>query len=488
MLVTSTYPAMLAGHKSGRTALSLTLEAIRDLVPEGSGLHVLPFGPSSGDFGFACDDWGACDPELASWSDIGIAAARYRLIVDGIYNHVGKGHRWVRELADSGAAPEARRRFHTRSAVGTPTASLGPRGWSRYQPCPGSAGRLEIVQTFSEAAFDVDLDDSSVQAEIDRHLSQLAEHGVHGVRLDAPAYYGKDPSGPVRHNPESARLLGAIVPRVEAHGLAPYPQLDVDAQTLMYEPALQNSAAVLTDLAFPAVIYSALDRGDPDLIARHVAEAGERGWTALRGFRTHDGILLRSHSIRPQHLEILGPLARRAGGEFRVIDGDVYELNLSAPRVLRAIFPPDPIRVAKLATALCAFASLNPCVYLPALVGFEPEALEQPDADADPRAQNRVPLSSHFWNSPETRRTRREMRELLEAMSAVAHSWAKVGGGPSMALQGSCFEVSAGSHGLIANLGRTTVMPRAFGVDSILYSSGEVSDGLGPYSFAVVTQ
>lgn len=485
MLITAAYPATFESNAADGTGLSITLDAIEDLVPASSGLHVLPFGPSAGDSGFACNDWFACDSELANWHDIERAGRGYRLIVDGIYNHVGARHTWVRNLERSNALVGLEH-FHTRSAAPSTTGPHGPRGQRQFQPCPGAEGRLEIAQTFSKDAYDINLDDPSVLKEVDRHLALCREHGVYGIRLDAAAYYGKDPHGPVRHNRESVRLLGTMVSRVEEHGLHPYPQLDVDEQTKIYQPALKGSGSVLVDLAFPAVLCAALDAEDPHLVIDHVIHTGERGWTALRGFRTHDGFLLRSESIGSQHLAILQRLVTRSELDFRVVDGTIYELTASAPRIYREIFPPDPVRLLRLAAAMCAFGSSNPGIYLPALVGFEPECSASAIAVQDPRLINRLPIPMSFWTSPSTRRVREQARTLLGLLARVSERWDVERGPPTMTVTGTRLESTVGGHRLVANISRRPISNPILDVSGVKYSSGDATRSeLGPYSFVI---
>ena len=58
---------------------------VKDAV---TGVHLLPFFPSSSDAGYAVIDYKKVDPELGTWEDVKQLAGDYRLTVDLVLNHV----------------------------------------------------------------------------------------------------------------------------------------------------------------------------------------------------------------------------------------------------------------------------------------------------------------------------------------------------------------------------------------------------------------
>jgi Alpha amylase, catalytic domain len=88
-----TYPDSI--HQPGEKPL-LTLQRflanhVRDAV---SGLHILPFFPSSSDAGYAVIDYKKVDPRLGTWEDIKALSGKYRLMVDLVMNHVSGQSGW----------------------------------------------------------------------------------------------------------------------------------------------------------------------------------------------------------------------------------------------------------------------------------------------------------------------------------------------------------------------------------------------------------
>lgn len=61
-------------------------------------------------------------------------------------------------------------------------------------------------QTFSKVAFDLNLENEAIRAIISQHLEFLENIGISGVRMDAPAYFGKEPGDIPRHTDSSYRF------------------------------------------------------------------------------------------------------------------------------------------------------------------------------------------------------------------------------------------------------------------------------------------
>ncbi len=59
-----------------------------------SGIHILPFYPSSSDDGFSVMDYRAVDPALGSWQDVERMGRSFRLMVDCVINHASVQGDW----------------------------------------------------------------------------------------------------------------------------------------------------------------------------------------------------------------------------------------------------------------------------------------------------------------------------------------------------------------------------------------------------------
>lgn len=75
-----------------------------------SGVHILPFFPSTSDDGFSVVDYRAVDPALGTWADIERLGQRYRLMFDAVVNHISASSAWFRDVL--AGVPGAEARFH----------------------------------------------------------------------------------------------------------------------------------------------------------------------------------------------------------------------------------------------------------------------------------------------------------------------------------------------------------------------------------------
>ncbi len=64
-------------------------------------VHILPFYPYSSDDGFSVIDYKDVSPRMGSWEDIEALAGEYRLMFDGVINHISQYSYWFKSfLAD----------------------------------------------------------------------------------------------------------------------------------------------------------------------------------------------------------------------------------------------------------------------------------------------------------------------------------------------------------------------------------------------------
>lgn len=393
MIFIGAYPDSFETENSSTKPLQVLEDILARVAPANVGLHLLPFTPHSGDGGFASNNWFRVRRGLGSWKDIRAIAASRKLLVDGIYNHVGVGHPFARKFF---ASPEVGARLiHASSCSGESDLPRSPRG--------GPARRRHLIQqqtwfvwqTHSLAALDIRLDSPEVQEEIDRHLSFLADHGSWGIRLDSPAYYGKQVGVESnRHLPDAYRFARVITDKAIAHGLVVAAQLDCDPKGLEYFPRNLGYDIPVVDYAYCSYLVHALLERNPSEFAKHLERTWQIPQTLMRVPRTHDGILLRSKNLDPHVKSVLLCYAQRYNLSLRSVDGSPYELNSSFPYLCSLGVGPEQMRSRiDLAVAITGFLPGWSYFYLPALIGHIPERSVVP-AD-DPRLLNRqrIPLA-----------------------------------------------------------------------------------------------
>jgi cyclomaltodextrinase / maltogenic alpha-amylase / neopullulanase len=160
-------------------AIEERLDAIRGL-----GANAIYLGPvfESASHGYDTVDYRRVDRRLGANEDLARLAERIksrgmRLVLDGVFNHVGREHPWFRALREGGAASGAAARF----------ASVRP-GRSPYGDSfeyEGWGGHLSLPK--------LDLRDPGTKSElIGAAISWIDDYGIDGLRLDAADCLDKD--------------------------------------------------------------------------------------------------------------------------------------------------------------------------------------------------------------------------------------------------------------------------------------------------------
>ncbi len=60
------------------------------------GIHILPFYPWTSDDGFSVADYRRVDPALGDWDDISAMQENFRLMFDGVINHISSQSEWFK--------------------------------------------------------------------------------------------------------------------------------------------------------------------------------------------------------------------------------------------------------------------------------------------------------------------------------------------------------------------------------------------------------
>src|SRR5687767_951271 len=61
-----------------------------------SGIHILPFYPWTSDDGFSVVDYRKVDPALGDWDDLSAMQGHFRLMFDGVINHISSQSDWFK--------------------------------------------------------------------------------------------------------------------------------------------------------------------------------------------------------------------------------------------------------------------------------------------------------------------------------------------------------------------------------------------------------
>lgn len=310
-------------------------EALDDVC---TGVHILPFYPSSSDDGFAVMDYRAVDPAHGDWSDVRRLADRKRLMFDAVINHASARGQWFERFL---ASEEPFDRFFRTE---DPEADLRRVVRARTHPLltrvTTSTGERWVWTTFSADQVDLDYAEPAVLLEIVEVLLYYVEQGASAIRLDAIGFLWKDPARSSIHLAEThsvIRLLRSCLDELESETIVISETNVPHVENVSYfnEDPPEVHAVYQFPLA-PLLAHSALT-GDVSALVewcQDIDELVDDDQTFLTFLASHDGIGVRPAEglLSSSEVGALVAACLRVGGEVSYresVTGDQtpYELN-----------------------------------------------------------------------------------------------------------------------------------------------------------------
>lgn len=395
-------------------------ELVNELFPKEVVLHIMPFQNSCGDGGYAINDWYSVDSRFGSWESIEKLAKRRRLILDGVFNHVGIEHVWVKRFCNE--PMQYKDLFYVNHNNGLNS----PRGQQADVKIKTADGDMYIRQTHTDKAVDINLENSFVYNNIDKYLEFIKGKGVWGIRLDAVAYYKK--GALIRHNVGAQELANSIVDLVQNKGFFVMAQLDCDKFGNNYFLDDIYRDVAIYDFSYSAFLCAALASGRIEELVEHLTETSQLKRLLIRAPRTHDGILLRSSYLNKDILQSIIDFSNMKGIAVRFAKGNVYELNCSLPYLFKTIYEEEFYKILNMSIVFTGVINSIPYYYLPYILGEMPE--ENKDSkivperfrEDDPRTLNRLPINDKFKLS-DTRK--KELMEIFQKLTILREKMEK---------------------------------------------------------------
>jgi sucrose phosphorylase len=284
-----TYPDSLGGDLSG--LLTVIDRYLEDVI---TGVHVLPFYPSSADRGFAPITYEKVEASFGTWKDIEALAARKDLIVDFMVNHISRQSPYFRDFVEKKDASPFRDffvRYKEFWPVGRPTEEDLAKIYTRKPRPPflevdfADGSREKVWCTFDYEQIDLDLSRPATRRFIGEQLRGLCRRGAKVIRLDAVAYTTKRPGTKCFFlEPEIWEYLAFITEELSGYDVELLPEVH-EHYTLQL--ALAEKGYWVYDFALPMLILQALYDGDGKNLKRWLALCPRKQVTTLD---THDGI------------------------------------------------------------------------------------------------------------------------------------------------------------------------------------------------------
>jgi sucrose phosphorylase len=405
-VVLITYGDLLASR--GRRPL----EALEDFVSrflQGAitTVHLLPFFPYSSDRGFAVIDFEQVDPRLGTWEDIERLGQRFRLMFDGVFNHVSAKSRWFQRFQNGRPGYESYFvSFDDPEAITKEDLGLilRPRTSDLLTPFQTLEGTRWVWTTFGPDQVDLNFRNPEVLLRVVEVLLLYVRRGADVIRLDAVTYLWRQLGTRCAHLAETHSLvqlfravLDVVAPRVALITETNVPHAD----NVAYFGDGRNEAQLVYNFALPPLMLHTFLTGDcgklGDWAEGLTTPSPET--TFFNFLDSHDGIGLLGASELLTPAEILS-MVRHVESHGGLVshrrDGDrssPYELNVTWYSALNPDGPQgdDELQVARFVASRAIALALAgvPGVYLPGFFGAKND-LDSVRSGAEARAINRV--------------------------------------------------------------------------------------------------
>ena len=351
-------------------------------------VHVLPFFPYSSDRGFAVVDFEEVDPRLGSWQEIEELSLGFRMMFDGVFNHVSSKSRWFQSFLNGRPGyQEFFVAFNTRDAIDPDHLRLilRPRTSDLLTRFPTLHGSRFVWTTFSPDQVDLNFKNERVLWRVLEVLLLYVRRGADLIRLDAVTYIWRELGTRCAHLKQTHALvqlfravLDVVAPQVALVTETNVPHAD----NVSYFGDGRNEAQLVYNFALPPLVLHTIHTGSCRRLAAWAEGLQPVSPTAsfLNFLSSHDGIGLLGAKGILDEAEIAALVERTLahGGLVSYRDnGDgtrsPYELNVTWYSALNreGSGEAQSLQVDRLlATRSIALALAGvPGIYLPSLFG-----------------------------------------------------------------------------------------------------------------------
>jgi len=307
-------------------------------------LHILPFFPYSSDRGFSVIDFKEVDPNLGTWEDINNLSKEYRLMFDGVFNHVSSKSSWFREFLNQN--PEYIdffESFNSKDSVCQHLLKLvlRPRTSELLTKFNTLNGERFVWTTFSPDQIDLNYKNPKVLTTIIEILLFYVRMGADIIRLDAVTYMWEE-LGTNSANLEQTHtivkifrdVLDAVAPHVAIITETNVPHND----NINYFGDGNDEAQMVYNFALPPLVLHAFYTGNSTKLTEWAKSLEKVSNTAtyFNFLDSHDGVGIQGavNILSKEEIELLERKSVEHGGLISYkenVDGTVspYELNIT---------------------------------------------------------------------------------------------------------------------------------------------------------------
>jgi len=257
------------------------------------GVHILPFFPWSSDDGFSVKDYRAVDPALGNWQNVEQLSGDFRLMFDGVINHMSAQGEWFQKFLGN----EEPYKDYFFTVEGEPDLSnvVRPRALPLLTEFETAAGKRKVWTTFSADQVDLNFHNPDVLLEIFDVLLMYAQRGAQFIRLDAIAYLWKEIGTTCIHLPQTHAVIQLL--RAVFDDVAPHVRLITETNVphqdnISYFGDGTNEAQLVYNFALPPLVLHTFRTGDASALsgwASSLTFPSDRT-TFFNFLASHDGV------------------------------------------------------------------------------------------------------------------------------------------------------------------------------------------------------
>jgi len=322
-------------------ALAGFLQALRRRAPVFNTLHLLPFFPYSSDRGFSVTDFRLVDPLIGSWKEVGEIGRDFRMMFDGVFNHVSsKSAAFGELLSGNPDYKDLAVRFESKDDL-TPEQRMAlrrPRTSDILTMFHSIDGPVWVWTTFSPDQIDLNYKNPKVLLSVIDTLLFYVRKGADIVRLDAVTYLWDEPGtegASLAQTHEVIRLFRDVLDLAAPHVLLVTETNVPHEENVSYFGDGLDEAQMIYNFALPPLVLHAFYREDASELSRWARSLQHPPPTAtfLNILDTHDGIGLAGVAgiLPAEEIEFLTQSARRHGAFISYGGGEggeiPYEIN-----------------------------------------------------------------------------------------------------------------------------------------------------------------
>jgi len=265
MLITYGDQVQSPGEKPLQTLSAFCKENLNGVV---NGIHILPFYPWTSDDGFSVVDYRKVDPALGDWEDISGMQSHFRLMFDGVINHISSQSEWFKSFLNDD--PHYRDYFVVVDGAPELSQVVRPRALPLLTTFHTPSGERSIWTTFSDDQIDLNFQNPEVLLEILDILLLYVEQGAAFIRLDAIAYLWKKIGTPCIHLPQTHRVIQFL--RAALNEISPHVYLITETNVphvdnIFYFGDGTNEAQLVYNFALPPLTLHTFRTGDARVLS-----------------------------------------------------------------------------------------------------------------------------------------------------------------------------------------------------------------------------